>query len=116
MKDPLPKTFTLGKDERKWFEFETSDDDGDDDDSLGGGGGSVDVSDMDFIPFRGGTEYIRKFEVVGLRWERYTDDSGTRDWRLHVFFNDVPHTRVYGDDARTIMRALGLPEEPPDGV
>lgn len=73
----------------------------------------VDWADNDFIPLMGGLEFIRKFEIASLKWDRYIDHSGAFAWRLLVYFQDVPHTTVYGDDARLIMRAFELPEQPP---
>lgn len=63
----------------------------------------------DFICLNGGREYLRMFEIIGVRWVR-SDDGG---WILNVYMSDVPHSSFSGDDAREIMRRLGLPEDPP---
>jgi hypothetical protein len=71
----------------------------------------------EFIRLDGGKAFIRKFEVVGLFWKEFRsfedDGSSTPSWRLEVFFNDAPHMSLYGEDARAMMRAFDLPEDPP---
>ncbi len=73
-----------------------------------------DVEESEFIQLRDGQEYIRKFEVVGLRWKPFVPaDGGDLAWGLQVYFNDAPFSTFYGDDAASIMKAFSLPEEPP---
>lgn len=67
----------------------------------------------EFIQLGGGMEYVRKFEIVGLRWERFVDDQEQWQWRLRVYFNDAPYMTVYGDDASSVMAAFELPIDPP---
>lgn len=71
------------------------------------------LEEPEFISLSGGREYIRKYEVVGLRWSPYMTDENEQAWCLKVFFTDAPHSILYGDDARAAMRAFGLPTEPP---
>lgn len=79
-------------------------------------------NDSEFIQLSGGMEYVRKFEVVGLRWEKYyePDDLDAEcfhpphNWRLKVFLSECPHMIVWGDDARAVLAAFDLPTEPPE--
>jgi hypothetical protein len=73
-----------------------------------------DPQSSEFIQLSDGREYIRKFEVVGLRWCQYIADDGGFAWHLKVFFNEAAHMIVYGEDARVVMRAFDLPENPPE--
>lgn len=73
-----------------------------------------DAADNEFIRLRGGEEYVRKFEVNGLRWKPYITDEGEKCWSLLVFFNDAPHSIFYGEDAKAIMKAFDLPVDPPE--
>ena len=72
------------------------------------------AEECDFIVFSGGREFIRKFEVVGMRWCQYCADDMSLQWRLNVFLSDCPSLIVYGEDAAAFLGAFGLPEGPPD--
>jgi hypothetical protein len=72
-----------------------------------------DPSTSDFIQISDGREYIRKFEVVGLRWSQYCTDEQELAWCLKIYFSEAAHMVAYGEDARAVMRAFDLPEDPP---
>jgi len=74
-----------------------------------------DPVENEFIKLSGGEEYIRKFEVTGMRWKPFITDEGDKSWGLVVFFSDSPHATFYGDDAKAVMKAFELPENPPNG-
>lgn len=88
------------------MEFDGGDGDAQDDEPSGYGEG-------DFIRMDGGRTFIRKFEIVALRWEQYLTDDDAFAWRLKVFFSDCPHSIVYGEEAADILRSFGLPDEYP---
>jgi hypothetical protein len=67
----------------------------------------------EFIQLSGGLEYVKKFEIVGLRWSQYMVDGEGLGWCLKVYFSEAAHMIAYGDDARTIMMAFDLPPDPP---
>jgi len=71
----------------------------------------------DFIMLDGGKVFIRKFEIVSLRWEYFlASDPGEEQeslWRLRVYFSDCPNMVVYGDEASDLMKSFGLPVDPP---
>lgn len=73
--------------------------------------------DGEFIMLDGGTTYIRKFEIVALRWQQFitadVDPDEPLPWCLKVFLSDCPHMTLYGDEAADVLRAFGLPEGPP---
>lgn len=73
----------------------------------------IDPNACDFIALDGGKQYVRKFEIVGVRWEQFFVEDESAGWRLRAFFSDCPNGVFYADDATTIMTALGLPSEPP---
>lgn len=68
--------------------------------------------EQEFIKLSNGWEFIRKHEVVGLRWVQYMTDQNELAWSLKIFFTDAPHNIVYGADAAAVMKAFGLPSEP----
>ncbi len=67
----------------------------------------------DFIQLDNGRMFVRKFEIVGLRWEQYASDQAEWCWRLRLFFSDCPNMLVFGEEAADVMRSFGLPEGPP---
>ncbi len=67
----------------------------------------------EFLRLSDGKEFIRKFEVVGLRWKSFTTVDEERSWGLQVYFSDAPYSTFYGEDAAAIMKAFSLPEDPP---
>lgn len=77
-----------------------------------------DPETSEFIRISNGREYVRKFEVVGLRWEQYLseDEEGKNAllWRLKVFYSEAAHMIAYAEDAIAIMESFGLPTEPPE--
>ena len=72
-----------------------------------------DPSEEEFLVINGGREFIRKFEVVGMRWDNFLADDNELGWCLKVFFSDCPGATLYGDDAAAVLRTFGLPTEPP---
>ncbi len=91
-------------------------DDGDEDDEDGFQEPSG-YGEGDFIRLDNGRMYIRKFEVVGMKWEQYlSSDVGEKTamtWRLKVYFSDCPFMIVYAEEAADLMRCFGLPDAPP---
>lgn len=71
----------------------------------------------DFIILDKGLQFVRKFEVVGMRWEKYFDEDldGGFAWRLKVFFSDCPSLYLWNEEARDMLLSFGLPGDPPDG-
>lgn len=71
-------------------------------------------AEPEFIILDNGRMFVRKFEIVGMRWDNFVQDgSNELGWCLKVFFSDVPHGTFYGDDAAAILKAFNLPEQPP---
>jgi hypothetical protein len=87
-------------------------DEDEDEDELPGYG------EGEFICLDDGRCYIRKFEVIGLKWERaskpYLNDKFEVVWQLRLFFSDCPSMIVPEHEAADVMRSFGLPEDPPN--
>ena len=75
-----------------------------------------------FIPLDGGKLFLRQSEIVGLRWvvQNDLDDDALPAqcwvWHLEAFVENVGKIHLYGEDCVSVLRTLGLPEEPPDAV
>lgn len=87
--------------------------DGDDDDDGEEEFAPAGYGEGDFIRLDGGRTFVRKFEVVALRWDQYVSEPEGLLWRLNVYFSDCPHSVLYGEEARDVLRSFGLPEDPP---
>jgi hypothetical protein len=72
-----------------------------------------DPSTSEFIQINGGREYLRKSGVIGLRWSQYHTDEQELAWCLKIYLSESVHMVAYGEDARAIMQAFNLPEDPP---
>ncbi len=73
-----------------------------------------DDSLSDFIPIDNGTAYVRTLNIDGIGWEKQYEQDESLTWRLAVFFGMGGGVKYfYGDNAKSVMRTLGLPEEPP---
>lgn len=78
----------------------------------------------DFISISDGREFIHKSEIVALKWEKHyskedylnSEKPMESTIRLKVFFADCPTSTFSGEDAKSIMRSLGLPENPPESL
>lgn len=92
-------------------DYDDGDDDGDEEQVPAGYG------EGDFIMLDGGTTYIRKFEIIALRWQQFTstdvEPGEPLPWCLKVYLSDCPHMTLYGEEAADVMRAFDLPEGPP---
>lgn len=90
----------------------TDEDEGDDegvDESPGGEWG--------FISLDKGRLFIRQSEIVGMKWIRDEHEDPTGDdvsWHLEVVIENLGKIHLYGEDCTSVMRVLGLPEEPPE--
>lgn len=82
------------------------------------------LNEWGFIPLDGGRLYVRQSSIEGIRWISEEIEAGWdglamkigKRWHLELVLSDVPRPlHVYGDDAASVMRVLGLPEEPPGG-
>lgn len=68
----------------------------------------------DFVPIDGGTAYVRTLNIEGIGWEKQYEEDESLTWRLAVFFGMGGGIKYfYGDNAKSVMKTLGLPEEPP---
>ncbi len=96
------------------FRVVEGDDDFDGGDEGGDGPAPSGYGEGDFLQLDNGKTFIRKFEVVAFRWERYINSDDGLSWCLKVFFSDCPHSVLYGEEAADALRSFGLPTESPD--
>ena len=99
--------------EREEFELDLGDEEcGGEDEGSGG--------DSNFITLGRGRYFVRKFEVIGMRWDEYLvpgqryDEPGRGSaWRLQVYLDNCPPITLHDDEAASVLREFGLPEGPP---